>query len=183
MIAKILHGGDESKLIASLRRYTDTGDILALYAKLNVISRFQLRILHVVLFHMHECRIRICLGKTVSAFKSLLVMGAALALNEAVEEQYWEMVRYLSAEDAYWLTSDVWKIEDAAFRQAGIQAGRRTAGELADFSGYPEGRLKLRQSIFCFMPSRIAGFPFQMSMYTTETPFVTSAGNCVSVRL
>jgi len=89
MIAKIFHEGDESELVASLRRYADFHDILALYSKLNVIPGFQLCILHVVFFHMHECFVRICFGKAVSTLKSLLISGIFLPLFKKILQQFY----------------------------------------------------------------------------------------------
>ena len=75
-------------------------------------------------------------------------MGAALAINRTEDVKYNHMVQYLSAENGYWLDNDHWKLEDAGFRKAGIKTGPLMAGELADFSGYPKGRLKIEAKYF-----------------------------------
>ena len=89
MIAKIFHEGNESELVTSLRRYTDSRDILSLYAKLNVIPGFQLRIPHMVFFHMHECCVGICFGKTVSTLESLLISAVFLPLFQKTLQQFY----------------------------------------------------------------------------------------------
>lgn len=104
-------------------------------------------------------------------------MGAAAAVfvQEAADEKYLQMEDYLSTEGGYWLREDVWKIESAAFRKGGLDAGRYVKGTLADFTGYPEGRMKAEAKYYLLYCMKNGWFtPFQV--YNVMTTAVRMAG-------
>lgn len=104
-------------------------------------------------------------------------MGAAAVAfpQEALDEKYLQMEDYLSTEGGYWLREDVWKIESAAFRKGGLDAGRYTKGTLADFTGYPEGRMKVEAKYYLLYCMKNGWFsPFQV--YNVMTTVIRLAG-------
>lgn len=86
-------------------------------------------------------------------------MGAAafvfpdLVLAEDTDEKYQKMKEYLSSEEGYWLHSDIWKMQDKAFGDAGIRVPaqkrpKKKGCMIADFTGYPSKRLKTEAKYF-----------------------------------
>lgn len=73
---------------------------------------------------------------------------AAPALQEAYEDKYIQMTEYLSSEGRYWIDNDRWELGTEACREAGIKPERHGAKLLADFSGYPSGRIKTEIKYF-----------------------------------
>ena len=48
----------------------DMSDVFAAYSHLHIISRFEYSgIVIIIIFHMHKCRIRVCLRETVAFFQ------------------------------------------------------------------------------------------------------------------
>ena len=70
-------------------------------------------------------------------------MGA-LALNEIYDEHDEEIYSYIYG---YWNENDIWKLEDRAFEEAGIETGGQK-GILADFSSFKSGELKAEMKFY-----------------------------------
>lgn len=82
-------------------------------------------------------------------------MGAAAIAFPVWEtdEKYDEMTAYLSSEGGYWLENDIWKMQDAALKAAGLSIPKlkieKTKGHvLCDFSGFKTERLKNETKYF-----------------------------------
>ena len=59
----------------------------------------------------------------------------SLALAAEYEDNGFEKIEeYLSAEDGYWLSNDVWEVKSGKFEKRGIDIGSRKRGSIADFS-------------------------------------------------
>ncbi|MCD8395878.1 MAG: tyrosine-type recombinase/integrase [Lachnospiraceae bacterium] len=79
---------------------------------------------------------------------------AARILNEGFDNKYNQMVEYLEADGRYWIDNDQWSLEAEAFRQAGINTGKETEGNLVDFSTFPERNLKTEMKYFLLYSMR-----------------------------
>ena len=59
----------------------------------------------------------------------------SLALAAEYEDNGFEKIEeYLSAEDGYWLSNDVWEVKSGKFEERGIDIGNRKRGSIANFS-------------------------------------------------
>ncbi len=80
--------------------------------------------------------------------------AAAIAFPiENTDEKHNEMIAYLSSEGGYWLNNDVWKMQDAAFKKAGLKVPalkveKKKGHVIADFSGAASDWLKVEAKYF-----------------------------------
>ena len=68
-------------------------------------------------------------------------MGA-IALEITSDPHYDEMISFLSAEDGYWLKSDKWSADSAAYKSLGLGTLKKGCHIIADFSGYRNETIK-----------------------------------------
>ena len=70
--------------------------------------------------------------------------GTSLALAEeaAAQDCFSEVEGYLSSEDGYWLSHDIWTKDSTAFARRGISLDGASGDVIADFSKAPAGRLR-----------------------------------------
>ena len=66
----------------------------------------------------------------------------ALAEEAAAHDCFTEVEGYLSSEDGYWLSNDIWMKDSAAFSSRGISLENVRRDVIADFSTAPAGRVR-----------------------------------------
>ena len=66
----------------------------------------------------------------------------ALAEEAAAHDCFTEVEGYLSSEDGYWLSHDIWMKDSAAFSGRGISLENVRRDVIADFSTAPAGRVR-----------------------------------------
>ena len=66
----------------------------------------------------------------------------ALAEDQVEQDCFSEIEEYLSSEDGYWLSHDIWVKEASAFNERGISLEGVRGWVVADFSTAPAGRVK-----------------------------------------
>lgn len=67
------------------------------------------------------------MGAAAFAFPDLVSIGDT-------DEKYQEMKGYLSSEEGYWLHTDIWKMQDKAFGDAGIRVPAQKRPKKKDVS-------------------------------------------------
>ena len=66
----------------------------------------------------------------------------ALAEETVLQDCFSEVEGYLSGEDGYWQTHDIWMKDSGKFAERGISLEDVKGSVIADFSTIPDGRLK-----------------------------------------
>ena len=84
-----------------------------------------------------------------------MITEGSSALKLPLNPRQEEMEKYLSAEDGYWIQSDIWRTDSEAYRTSGLRGSRRD-GVLADFTECRNAymKLELKYYILCSLKNQ-----------------------------
>ncbi|MEI7478626.1 MAG: tyrosine-type recombinase/integrase [bacterium] len=103
----------------------------------------------------------------------------ALLRNEAFDDKYDQMMKYISAEGGYWKENDSWYMDEESFKEAGITVQNPKHWLLADFGSYKKGRLKEEMKYF-LLHSMKDGIIDALSVYRNYNRAIHNIGKLLS---